>query len=35
MSEQDNIVRVWNIIEKDSVCMPTTQFAGGLRAPTR
>jgi len=29
MSEQDNI------IEKVGVCMLTTQFAGGLRAPTR
>jgi general stress protein 26 len=32
MSEQDNIDRVWDIIEKVGVCMLTTQFAGGLRA---
>jgi general stress protein 26 len=32
MSEQDNIDRVWRIIEKVGVCMLTTQFAGGLRA---
>jgi hypothetical protein len=31
MSEQDNIDRVWDIIEKAGVCMLTTQFAGGLR----
>ncbi len=35
MSEQDNIDRVWGIIEKVGVYMLTTQFAGGLRAPTR
>jgi general stress protein 26 len=32
MSEQYNIDRVWEIIEKVGVCMLTTQFAGGLRA---
>jgi general stress protein 26 len=32
MSEQYNIDRVWDIIEKVGVCMLTTQFAGGLRA---
>ena len=32
MSEQCNIDRVWDIIEKVGVCMLTTQFAGGLRA---
>jgi len=32
MSEQDNIDRVWDIIEKVEVCMLTTQFSGGLRA---
>jgi general stress protein 26 len=32
MSEQNNINRVWDIIEKVGVCMLTTQFAGGLRA---
>ena len=35
MSEQDNIDRVWDIVEKIGVCMLTTQFASGLRAPTR
>jgi hypothetical protein len=34
MSEQDNIDRVWDIVEKVGVCMLTTQFAGELRAPT-
>jgi general stress protein 26 len=32
MTRQDNIDRVWDIIEKVGVCMLTTQFAGGLRA---
>src|SRR5450631_1087040 len=32
MSKQDNIDRVWDIIEKVGVCMLTTQSAGGLRA---
>jgi general stress protein 26 len=32
MSKNDNIDRVWDIIEKVGVCMLTTQFAGGLRA---
>ena len=32
MSKKDDIDRVWDIIEKVSVCMLTTQFAGGLRA---
>ena len=32
MSKQDDIDRVWDIIEKVGVCMLTTQFAGGLRA---
>jgi general stress protein 26 len=32
MSKNDNIDRVWDIIEKVSVCMLTTQFVGGLRA---
>jgi general stress protein 26 len=32
MGEQDNIERVWDIIEEVGVCMLTTQFAGGLRA---
>jgi len=32
MSNKDNIVRVWDIIEKVGVCMLTTQFVGGLRA---
>jgi general stress protein 26 len=32
MSKKDNIDRVWDIIEKVSVCMLTTQFVGGLRA---
>ena len=32
MPEQNDIDRVWDIIEKHSVGMLTTQFAGGLRA---
>jgi general stress protein 26 len=32
MTRQENIERVWEIIEKVGVCMLTTQFAGGLRA---
>jgi len=32
MSKNDNIGRVWDIIEKVGVCMLTTQFGGGLRA---
>src|ERR1022692_1284333 len=32
VSKKDNIDRVWDIIEKASVCMLTTQFVGGLRA---
>jgi general stress protein 26 len=32
MSEKDNFNRIWDIIEKTSPCMLTTQFAGGLRA---
>jgi general stress protein 26 len=32
MSKNDNIERVWDIIEKVGVCMLTTRFAGGLRA---
>jgi general stress protein 26 len=32
MSEKDNFDRVWDVIEKVSVCMLTTQSAGGLRA---
>ena len=32
MSKTDNIDRIWDIIEKVSVCMLTTQFVGGLRA---
>lgn len=32
MSEKENLERVWDIIEKVSVCMLTTQFGGGLRA---
>jgi general stress protein 26 len=31
-SEQNNIDRVWDIIEQVGVCMLTTRFAGGLRA---
>jgi general stress protein 26 len=32
MSEQENIDRVWDIVENVGVCMLTTHFAGGLRA---
>ena len=32
VSKKANIDRVWDIIEKVSVCMLTTQFVGGLRA---
>ena len=32
MRRQENIDRVWEIIEKVGVCMLTTRFAGGLRA---
>ena len=32
MPEQNDIDRVWDIIEANSVGMLTTQFAGGLRA---
>lgn len=32
MSKQDNIDRVWDIIEKVGVCMLATQFGGGLCA---
>jgi general stress protein 26 len=32
MSKQNDIDRVWDIIEKVGVCMLTTQFADGLRA---
>ncbi len=32
MTKQNNISRVWDIIEKARVGMLTTQFAGGLRA---
>ena len=32
VSKNDNIDRVWDIIEKVGVCMLTTQFVGGLRA---
>jgi general stress protein 26 len=32
MRKKDDIDRVWDIIEKVSVCMLTTQFVGGLRA---
>ena len=32
MTEQKRIARVWEIIEKVSVGMLTTQFSGGLRA---
>ncbi len=35
MSKQDDIGRVWDIIEKVGVCMLTTQFAGGLRASAK
>jgi general stress protein 26 len=32
MAEPDHLDRVWQIIERVSVCMLTTQFTGGLRA---
>jgi general stress protein 26 len=32
MRKKDDIDRVWDIIEKVSLCMLTTTFAGGLRA---
>ena len=32
MTKQDNIDRVWDIVEKVGVCMLTTRFSGGLRA---
>jgi hypothetical protein len=32
ISDQDNIARVWDIIEEIGVCMLTAQFCGGLRA---
>jgi hypothetical protein len=32
MSKQEDVGRVWDIIEKVGVCMLTTQFDGGLRA---
>jgi general stress protein 26 len=32
MGKKGNIDRVWDLIEKVSVCMLTTQFVGGLRA---
>ena len=32
MAEQADIDRVWDILEKNSIGMLTTQFAGGLRA---
>jgi general stress protein 26 len=32
MADQNDIDRVWDIIEKNSIGMLTTQFAGGLRA---
>src|SRR5450755_3764718 len=32
MRNKDDIDRVWDIVEKVSVCMLTTTFAGGLRA---
>jgi len=32
MSNNENVDRVWDIIEQVGVCMLTTQFAGGLRA---
>ena len=32
MSGQNDIDRVWDIIEKNSIGMLTTQFADGLRA---
>ena len=32
MSEKDSLTLIWDIVEKVSPCMLTTQFAGGLRA---
>jgi general stress protein 26 len=32
MGRQNELTRVWDIIEKVGVCMLTTQFDGGLRA---
>ncbi len=32
MAKQNDISRVWDMIEKARVGMLTTQFAGGLRA---
>lgn len=32
MNKENNIDRVWDVIEKVGVCMLTTQFADGLRA---
>lgn len=32
MAEDDELARVWDIIEAVGVCMLTTQFDGGLRA---
>jgi general stress protein 26 len=32
MAENDQLDRVWEIIERQSVCMLTTRFDGGLRA---
>jgi general stress protein 26 len=32
MTKQDHLDRVWDIIERVGVCVPTTRFAGGLRA---
>jgi len=32
MADHDHLARVWDIIERVSVCMLTTRFAGGLRA---
>ena len=32
MSNQDEINRVWEVIEKVGVCMMTTRFSKGLRA---
>jgi general stress protein 26 len=30
--QETNIERVWEIVEKTSICMMTTRFTGGLRA---
>jgi len=32
MADQNNIARVWDILENNSIGMLTTQFSGGLRA---